>query len=391
MPTADTIHVPAHDEGDLVMAIADPGTDQLDWSEHELLATHPIEEPLVAGGVRCHGGFDADGRYVSPRTLNRMPAVAAWQANHEATFGTELLSAPIDTWPAHYPNLAQSKLLLERGVTQPAISELTRIGTVEGFGGLIRHSQIPDLQACFAEDVRGTALAHLDRGLYEAHARDEAGHEDEGGHRQMWFAARDVAFEHPTTEDETVLMLERMGIAEPGAGGQIDVEAMRAKALANRVLPDDVDFTLESLVERMVRLLFIEISAFHSFAWAEALLADDDLVAGDGEGAALISYGRADETPHVEYLRTVLSEMRDRTWVGEDGTHHPGTEMVGAIWDRALHDSLSRRRAELLNLTLGEVEHAVEGRRDASDLLEAFHRLGDIRPVGDGTWTEVER
>ena len=34
-------------------------------------------------------------------------------------------------------------------------------------------------------------------GLYEAHARDEAGFEDEGGHKQMWFAARDIAFENP--------------------------------------------------------------------------------------------------------------------------------------------------------------------------------------------------
>jgi len=378
------------------MTIAEPGTDrtdrtdQLEWTEQELLATHAIEAPLIAGGVRCHGGFDAQGRYVSPRTKNRMPAVAAWQANHEATFGTELLSAPIDTWPAHYPNLAQSKLLLEKGVTQPAISELTRIGTVEGFGGLIRHSQIPDLKAVFDEDVRGTAVAHLDRGLYEAHARDEAGHEDEGGHKQMWFAARDVAFDSPATEDETVRMLERMGIAEPGAGGQIDVEAMRAKALANRILPDDVDFALESLVERMIRLLFIEISAFHSFAWAEDLLSDNDLVAGDGEGSALISYVRADETPHVEYLRTVLSEMRDRTWVGEDGTKHAGTEMIGTIWDRALHDSLFQRRTELLNLILGEVEHAIEGRSDAADLLEAFHALGDVRPVGDGTWVDVK-
>ena len=372
------------------MAIAESGTtDQLEWSEHELLATHPIEQPLVAGGVRCHGGFDAEGRYVSPRTLNRTPATRAWQANHEATFGTELLGAPIDTWPAHYPNLAQSKLLLERGVRQPAISELTRIGTVEGFGGLIRHSQIPDLQACFAEDVRGTALAHLDQGLYEAHARDEAGHEDEGGHKQMWFAARDVAFEHPATEDETVRMLERMGIAEPGSGGQIDVEAMRKRALANRKLPDGVPFELESIIERMVRLLFIEISAFHSFAWAEDLLSDTDLVAGDGEAAALISYIRADETPHVEYLRTVLSEMRDRTFVGTDGTTYAGTEMIGTIWDQAMHDSLHVRRTELLDLTLHEVEHAVEGRSDAGDVLEAFHALGDVRPAGDGTWTEV--
>jgi hypothetical protein len=375
------------------MAITDasqPEIDQLEWTEQELLATHPIEEPLIAGGVRCHGGFDADGAYVSPRTQNRMPAVKAWQANHEATFGTELLGAPIDTWPGHYPNLAQSQYLVEHGVTGPTISELTRIGTVEGFGGLIRHSLIPDLQACFDEDVRGTACAHLDKGLYEAHARDEAGHEDEGGHKQMWFAARDVAFEDPATEDETVLMLERMGIAEPGAGGQIDVEAMRAKALANRILPHDVPFELEALIERMVRLLFIEISAFHSFAWAEDLLADPDLVAGDGDGGRLISYVRADETPHVEYLRTVLSEMRDRTFVGLDGQKHPGTEMIGTIWDRALHESLFLRRTEFLDMTLRETEHALEGRADAADLLEGFHALGTMHPGPDGSWVDVD-
>src|SRR5436190_23140516 len=33
-------------------------TTQLQWTEEELLATHPVEEPLVAGGVKCHGGFD---------------------------------------------------------------------------------------------------------------------------------------------------------------------------------------------------------------------------------------------------------------------------------------------------------------------------------------------
>lgn len=371
------------------MSQAPSTTAQLEWTEDELLATHATEAPLIAGGVRCHGGFDTDGHYVSPRTKNRMPAVAAWQENHTRTFGTELLGAPIDTWPAHYPNLAQSRYLLQHGVTEPTISELSRIGTVEGFGGLIRHSLIPDLQACFDDDVRGTAMAHLDKGLYEAHARDEAGHEDEGGHKQMWFAARDLAFEDPATEDETVRMLERMGISQPGAGGQIDVQAMRAKALANRVLPAQVSFELESLIERMIRLLFIEISAFHSFAWAEDLLSDTELVAGDGEAARLISYIRADETPHVEYLRTVLSEMRDRTWVGEDGTKYPGTDMVGAIWDRAMQDSLMLRRTEFLDMTLNEIAFAVEGRSDRAELLEGFHALGAIRPGPDGTWVDV--
>ena len=80
---------------------------------------------------------------------------------------------------------------------------------------MIRYSTVPNLQRCFDEDVQGTAMLHLDRGLYEAHARDEAGFEDEGGHQQMWFAARDIAFENPPTEDETDRMLERMGFRRP--------------------------------------------------------------------------------------------------------------------------------------------------------------------------------
>jgi len=47
----------------------------------------------------------------------------------------------------------------------------------------------------FAESIDGTCLAHLQSGLFEAQARDEAGWEAKAGHRDMWFAARDVAFE----------------------------------------------------------------------------------------------------------------------------------------------------------------------------------------------------
>jgi hypothetical protein len=239
----------------------------------------------------------------------------------------------------------------------------------------------------FTEEIDGTAMTHLDRGLYEAHARDEAGFEDEGGHKQMWFAARDVAFENPVTEDETQRMLERMGIVDPGSG-TVDLKAMRAAAMANRVLPDDIDFDLESLIERMTRLLLIEISAFHTFAWAETLLSDDDLVAGDGEAARLVSYIRADETPHVEYLRTVLSEMRDRTFVGDSGRTHDGGELIGRIWDRAVGDSLGVRSTEQMKLMVREVERAIESRTNSADLLERFHELGSTRPAPGGGWTE---
>jgi hypothetical protein len=342
---------------------------QLTYDEPELLASHPYEEPLIAGGVRCHGGFDADGTYVSPRTKHRAPAIEHWQANHRATFDSALMDMPLETWPAHYPNVPQARFLIESGLPEPIINTLTRIGTVEGFGGMIRLSPIPERTRTFVEDTDGTALAHLGGGLFEAHARDEAGWdpedgESEGGHKQMWFAARDVAFGHPPTEDETQLMLQRMGI------GQM------AKASPDRLWPDDTNVDLELLAERMVRLLLIEISAFHTFAWAEELLDDPELVGGDGEAARLVSYIRSDETPHVEYLKTVLTEMRDRTIVGEKGSH-AGADLIGATWDRALAQSLGLRRQETMDVIRGEVAHAMSHRPDAKDLMARFDDLAD--------------
>jgi len=363
------------------------GTEQTEFTEAELLAGHPIAEPLVLGGVRCHGGFNESGDYVSPRTLNRIPAIKAWQDQHVEQFGTELLGLPIDTWPASYPNLPQARYLIEIGAPEPIISDLTRIGTVEGFGAMIRNSVLPDFQKTFVEDTRGTAIDHLGRGLYEAHARDEAGFEDEGGHKQMWFACRDIAFESPVTGDMTVQMLERMGIATPGTGGAVDQAALRKAAIANRILPDDIDFELESLLARMIRLLFIEISAFHTFAWAEDLLSDTDLVAGDGAAARLVSYIRSDETPHVDYLRTVLTEMRDRTLVTSSGTRYAGTDIIGPIWDRALEQSLGAGKQQGQELAWREVVHALEGRSDAADALQHFNELGTVQRSDDGTWS----
>ncbi len=243
---------------------------QLNWTEAELLETHAVVEPLIADGVRCHGGFDDSGDYVSPRTKNRWTAIDNWKAEHAKNFGTDLLDIGLDRWPAHYPNVAQAKYLLEQGVREPMISTLTRVGTVEGFGAFLRYSPIPDLQANFVEDIRGTSMAHLGGGLFEAHARDEAGYEDEGGHKQMWFAARDVAFERPVNEDQTEIMLARMGIGA-GANTKQKSTGILSQLNADRMLPD-IDADLERLIQRMTSLLLIEISAFHIFAWAEEVL-----------------------------------------------------------------------------------------------------------------------
>lgn len=361
-------------------------TDQLEWSETELLADHDYAEPQVVAGVRCHGGYDDSGTYMSPRTRNRVPAIAAWQHAHRSTFGTDIIDVPLAMWPEHYPNVDQARFLLDNGIPEPIIAVLTRIGTVEGFGGLIRFVQVPDLATTFEEDTRGTALAHLDSGLFEAHARDETGYGDQGGHTHMWWAARDLAFENPVTTDETAIMLERMGLAAPGSGGKIDPVKMRADAAANRALPAEVDLDLEMMLARMISLLFIEISAFHAFEWAQTILDDTDRVAGDGAPGEIIGHIRADETPHVDYLKTVITEIRDRTIVDAKGHRHNGADMVRPIWDRALEASLGARRDAQIDALRGEVIVALQGRRDAGDLLARFDELGSTVRDVDGHW-----
>jgi hypothetical protein len=198
----------------------------------------------------------------------------------------------------------------------------------------------------------------------------------------MWFAARDIAFETPVTEDQTATMLERMGLSGGGTAAP-DPDRIRREMEDARVFRD-LDFGLEMLVQRMIGILLIEISAFHTFAWAEAVLSDTELVAGDGDAARVVSYIRRDETPHVEYLKTALTEMRDRTFVADSGKKVPGTRVVGELWQRGLSDSLGPRREQTLQTTRREIERALKANPGGDDLLEEFDALGDIRPDANG-------
>jgi len=339
-------------------------TAQVEFTEDELLATDDVAEPLIAGGVRCHGGFGLDGQYVSPRTKFRAPAIAAWGEQNCRLFSTELIDVPLERWERTFPSVDQARFLIDAGVPEPLMATLTRIGTVEGYGANIRLLKPEDLQRHFVEDVAGTAVDHLGRGLFEAHGRDEAGFDAEAGHKDMWFAARDIAFERPCQDLDVEAMLARMGIGPGSAVGR-----------ASRLLPDDIPAELEMMVTLMVRVLFIEISAFHTFAWAEAWLSDPDLVAGHGEAARLVACIRADETPHVGYLRTALSEMRDRTWVGEGGTRHAGTDMIRRIWDPLLAASLGAQRDDARRAARGEVEHWCRRRPNGSEILAEFDAM----------------
>jgi hypothetical protein len=340
-------------------------TAQVEFTEDELLANAPVVEPLIAGGRRCHGGFEENGAYISPRTKFRRPAIEAWSEQNCSLFSSEIIDVPMERWGKNFPTAGQARFLIGSGVCEPLMATLTRIGTVEGYGANIRLLKPQDLQRHFVEEIRGTALAHLGGGLFEAHGRDEAGWEEEAGHKEMWFAARDIAFGPPPEELDIEAMLARMGFG-PGRSTSTPVE---------RLLPHDIPAELETMVAFMVRVLFIEISAFHTFAWAEDWMSDTDLVKGEGEAARLVSYIRADESPHVDYLRTALSELRDRTLVGESGRRYAGREMLSRIWEPLLAQSLGPAREQTRKATYAEVEHWCGRHAGGADILAEFDAL----------------
>jgi hypothetical protein len=340
------------------------GMAQTNFSAEQILSSVPYAEPLIANGVRCHGGF-VDGAYVSPRTAVRGPAIAAWQAQLAAR-GAPLIDIPAALVPPQYPNAAQAALLLREGVAAPVVRILTTIAIIEGFGAMIRDQRVPDLAAMVREPLDGTAAAHLAGGLFEAHARDEAGFRDEGGHKQMWEAARDLALENPPIPADVLmrLMTGRPRGQRPRLFAQLDAQ-------------------LEELLAVMSNVLVIELFAADTFRWAETVLGDGEVSKRPREAAAMVGYIRADEAPHVEYLRTALSELRARTFLGSGGVEVPGREVIDALLRRTL-DVLTRERPKLQRTEVRtDIDAALASHPDAIGLRARFATL-------DEEWTAPE-
>jgi len=334
---------------------------KLEWTRDELLLNSPYEEPLIAGGVRCHGGF-ADGTYISPRTANRVPAIGAWQARLRAD-GHRLVDVPRAFVPPHYPNYPQAKLLLQEGVRDPVTRSLTLISIVEGFGARIRELTLPDLRTEVVEDISGTALSHLEGGLFEAHARDEAGWRDEGGHKQMWEAARDLGLSKPEIPDDVLLAMMMGG----GRGERV------------RLFPE-LSHRLEDAITFMANVMVVEIFAEDVFEWAKELLGDPEVSADPVGARAMVSHIQADEKPHVEYLRTALSELRARNLRTHDGKGQvSGERVIDTILQKQVRQLASTRPARERNDIQKAVRLALDETR-AQSLGSRFESL-------DSGWT----
>jgi hypothetical protein len=330
---------------------------RLNFSTDEILANVDTREPLIVKGVKCHGGFDADGNYRSPRTAFRVPAIKAWQEQHVATSGTALFEIPADTVSPQVPNVAQVKFLLKSGVREPMVRWLSEIAIVEGFGAMIRELPVPPLKTFIREDTAGTALAHLTSGLFEAHARDEAGWSEEGGHRQMWDAARDAALSNPAISPEIYANIIARRGGQPAA-----------------MFPE-LGEPVERLIRFMANVLAIEVFAASTFAWAEEILSDPEVSDAPHDAANLVRFIRSDEAPHVQYLRTALSEIQARTLLKLDGKPLSGRKVVNDLADRGIR-TMVRQRLNERPVMVRDLIRKTANVKDIDTLMLEFDALG---------------
>jgi len=349
-------------------AIELPGPGKLEFTFEELMASHTYEEPLVAGDVLCHGGF-IGGQYVSPRTLVRVPAIRNWQQRLRDE-KQPLLDLPRAYVPPQYPSYEQAKLLIQEGVKDPITRALTIISIVEGFGARIRDFPRPDFHKEIKEDIGGTAIAHLATGLYEAHARDEAGHRTEGGHKQMWEAARDLGLNKPEIPGDVLMQMMSGGGRRRGSGKRL------YPALTER---------MEAILTIMANVMIVEIFAEDVFEWGKRLLGDPEISANPAAASGMVANIQSDEKPHVEYLRTALSEIRARTLLGADGRELPGHEVIDRIFETQLRGIASARPEEQREQLRRDIHEGLKDEARATELRRKFESLdsGWVFPRGE--------
>jgi hypothetical protein len=292
---------------------------RLVYNEAELLAEHRYAQPQVEAGHRLHGGFDADHQYISPRTLNRWPAVRAWQAELERR-GQPLIDATtLLLKRGNYPSFAQQKLLLEWGYGQTLWNSLTVTGVIEARGRRLVESVVPDFQSLIDDDITGTATGHLGKGLLKAHGYDEGGRPElgEGGHDVMWFAVRDVLFgkdAYPLPE----------------------VPESLARKEAERRLPM-LPLEHEQTMLMLMNVLMIEVRAEAFFSFCTDVMREPSLFADRRpeavHAAVVVERIRQDEAIHVAYLQTAISEMRGFTFRTVDGERVSGRSFIDPVWN----------------------------------------------------------
>lgn len=339
---------------------------QLTFTERELLSECDYATAHEIGPQRLQGGFDAEGRYMPPRSAGRRRALDNWTAALRER-GGDLFDADAALRPApRAPNAAQQIFLLRRGIGRPFWNALTVNAKLARrrlpLASLM--PPLPELDALIEDDIDAMALGHLGAGLLKAHGFDEGGdpQRDIGGHDAMWLAARNLVF-------------------PPDAHPDVEPLAAIPREDAGKRRMAEIDALFETLLSLLMHLLARACRAEADFADAQQVLRAPELFADRrgqaDEAAAVVERIRAGAALHIESLRLYLGEFRELSVAGEGGVRIAGRDLIDPYWEelmRWLAVEQPKRMAERQHRILREeiLAHA-EGAR----ILRAFEELAD--------------
>ena len=339
---------------------------QMVYSREDLMASHKYARPHEEVGYKLHGGFVESGDYVSPRVLNRWPAVKAWADALVARGGALIDCSRRILTGDTYPTREQHKLLLENGFGQTFWNSLTNTGVIEARGGALCQVPVPNFQALFVEDVGQMAVGHLHKGLLYAHGADEAGdpdHREFGAHDKMWFACRDMVF-------------GKNAYPRPEVG-----QALSRPAASDRELPQ-IPPQFEQLIKFMMNILMIEVRAENFFQFCRDVFSDPDNFknkrAEAEKARTIVERIATDETIHVGYLQCALSEMRTLTFKTIDGGTIKGDALLDPLWKKMVAWPSDEARATMRAATRKAIQDQVVakfGETDGQKLLTKFDAL----------------
>jgi len=341
------------------------------YSRDELNDHHDYALPHVVAGRRMHGGFDADGRYLPPRSRTRVEALHQWQRQLENAGGalfaadSSLLTGP------RMPNAEQQRLLIRNGLTRPFWNGLTITGKIEARGRILAEMQFPDLRHLVLEDIRDLAIGHLGQGLLYAHGIDEGGEPDSGigGHDVMWFVARDL-------------------VIPPGTHADVEPPESISRPESGRRWMPEIAQPYEGMLSFLMNLLMIEFRAEIGFASTQAILRTPDLFAdrrAAAEEAAQISERiRTDEEIHVWSLRLYLGELRRLNLRTVDGGSTPAAGLIDRFWSGLVRWAVEEQPVLAAQAAYGPIRKQILERPDGQRLLEAFDKLADAGALPAG-------
>jgi hypothetical protein len=149
----------------------------------------------------------------------------------------------------------------------------------------------------------------------------------------------------------------------------------RGQARAGNPVFPELDKKLYRMLSMMAQVYVVEVFAKRTFDWGVALLSDPEVSAQPERAGAMVDYIRSDESPHVEYLRTALSEARTRTLRTADGSTLAGATVVDGLMHHVLQRVIESRPREQRDDTRNALVRAIEAGQAGKSLLEEFDAL----------------